>query len=162
MWQGSNGAASVPQPPSLPASQHRSLPLLALHPTIPRLDFLPVSLDPCHRAPHRLPAHQPMPTQTTFANPSPLSSSARQSTRRMTSGNHFGSRLLRGGLLETVFWIAISSTPSLYQFQSPILLTLVNVECTFSSSNTWWSFQLVATPFCSRPLRHLRRSCTQD
>ena len=98
MWQGSNGTASVPQPPSMPTSHNHSMnylhhapapfpptPCLApYHPT----PGLPISLDPCHRAPHELPAHQqPMPTQTTFANPSPPSSSATQSTQRLTTGS---------------------------------------------------------------------------
>ena len=33
------------------------------------IDVLHDPCDPCHRAPHELPAHQPMPTQTTFASP---------------------------------------------------------------------------------------------
>ena len=44
-----------------------------------------MSHDSCHRAPHELPAHQPMSTQTTFASAPPPSSPA--TTQRVTSGS---------------------------------------------------------------------------
>ena len=82
LWCHSHFHARSAQPlDELPASCTSAAPSYSL-----RLDFL-FRLIHVIAAPHELPAHQPMPTQTTFANPSPPSSSATQSAQRLTSGS---------------------------------------------------------------------------
>ena len=87
MWQGPNGAASVPPPPPMPTARNRSMTYMhrapAPFPPIPCLAPYPTASglllthDPCHRALHAPPAHQHLPTPTTFANSTTPSSSAR-------------------------------------------------------------------------------------
>ena len=83
MWQGPNGAASVPPPPPMPTAHNHLMTYMHHAPAAPGL---PLSHDPCHRAPHVPPAHQHIPTSTTFANSAAPSSSAAQSTQRLHSG----------------------------------------------------------------------------